>query len=147
MNLTPRTIIQEVADYYKMPLDDIYCIRQRKDNIKSKHIAIYFLKKYTKMLLAAIGGEFPGRTGRLDHASISHALKSVQNQIDTDKIYRKEIEEIESKIRLYANDKVQVVESDFMENDFYTHAELQLTNNSHYENNLFMGNRKWMDWF
>ena len=127
--LTPRTIIQEVADYYKVPTNNIYTVQRKGKFIKYKHICIYFIDRFLRLSLSEIGLEFPGKNGYLDHATVIHAKKSVKNQIDTDKIYRKEIEEIESKIRLYANDKVQVVESDFMENDFYTHAELQLTNN------------------
>ena len=119
MNLTVRTITNEVADYYNIPVDDIYCVRRKAENIKCKHIAIHFIKHFTKMSLAAIGNEFPGRNGRLDHATILHAVKSVSNQYDTDRLYRDEINEIRQRLELLVEDYRIVDEEVYQENDFY----------------------------
>lgn len=128
MNLTVHTITNEVASYYRVTLDEIYCTRRKGENIKYKHISIYFMKHYLKMSHASIGGEFPGKNGRLDHATVTHALKSIQNQIDTNSIYRKEIDEIGKKLNHMIEDKREVEEEVYMENDVYTEKEMQLTN-------------------
>ena len=122
MNLTAKTIIAEVASYYNVTRDDIYCIMRKKENVKYKHITMYFMRHFLKQSLALIGGEFPGRrrNGRLDHATVSNALKSVQNQYDTNRIYRKEIDEITQRLKILIQDQKVIEEEVFLENDFYT---------------------------
>ena len=120
MNLTVRTITNEVADYYNIPVDDIYCVRRKAENIKCKHIAIHFIKLFTTMSLAAIGNEFPGRNGRLDHATILHAVKSVSDQYDTNRLYRDEINEIRDRLDMLIEDDRIIEEEVYMENDFFT---------------------------
>ena len=120
MNLTVKTISNEVASYYHVTMDDIYCMRRKEENIKYKHITMYFMRHFLKQSLALIGGEFPGRNGRMDHASVSSALKSVQNQYDTNRIYRKEIDEITQRLEILIQDQKVIKEDIYMENDFYT---------------------------
>ena len=119
MNLTVHTITAEVASYYRVTEDQIYCTRRKGENIKYKHISIYFMKQFLKMSHAAAGGEFPGRNGRLDHATITHALKSVNNQIETNSIYRKEIDELVNRLNNMIEDTREIDEECYMENDYY----------------------------
>ena len=94
MNLTVHTIAAEVASYYRVNADDIYTIGRKGELIKCKHIAIYLVKQYTNLTLSGIGNYFPGRSGRFDHASVLHAVNSVKNQYETNRLYRAEIDEL-----------------------------------------------------
>ncbi|HLD89421.1 MAG TPA: helix-turn-helix domain-containing protein [Patescibacteria group bacterium] len=119
MNITVHTITAEVASYYSIKVDEIYSMRKFYKNIKYKHIVIYFIRNILKMSLSAIGQEFPGKKGYLDHATISHSLRSVSNQIDTNPIYREEVNNIRKRLESLIKDTRKIDEEVYQENDFY----------------------------
>ena len=139
MNLTVRTITTEVANYYKIDILVIYSVRRKSELVKYKHIAIYFINLYLGIKLISeekrifseglshrvIGKEFPGKgkKGCLDRCSIIHAVKSVQNQYDTNSAYRMEINEIHARLESLNVHKAE--DETFQENDFYTELEIQ----------------------
>ena len=55
---------------------------------------MYFAKKYTKSSLINIGNECGGK----DHATVIHALKTVENLIETDKQFRQIALDIEKNL-------------------------------------------------
>jgi hypothetical protein len=92
MLLTPEKIIEIVADYYNVPITDVMSLLQEADCVKVRQVSMYFIRdKYSMMSLDKIGSLFPGRTGRKDHATVIHSIKTVNNGIDTDPIFRSEI--------------------------------------------------------
>lgn len=58
-----------------------------------RQIAMYLLKTYTRLTLDEIGYLF-----KKDHATVVHACKVVENFIDTEKLFRSQIQEIINKI-------------------------------------------------
>lgn len=60
---------------------------------EARQIIMYFAKKETKMTLKAIAGYF-----NQDHATASHAIKTVGNYIDTDSVFREKIRLYQTKI-------------------------------------------------
>ena len=119
-NLTVHTITAEVASYYRVNVNEIYSIRRHGNLIKYKHIAIYFIRHYLNLSLADTGRVFPGKKGYLDHATIINAVKSVQNQYESNKLYRKEIDEIRLRFEAMAEDQRADLEEVFMEPDYFT---------------------------
>lgn len=126
-NLTVRTITAEVASYYRVTTDDIYCTRRKRENIKYKHISMYFMKLFLNMTHSAIGAEFPGMNGRLDRVTVLQAIQSVNDQCDTDKIYNAEVEEIMARLEKISDDsrneevrRESAEEEIFMQPDFFT---------------------------
>ena len=99
--------------------DDVFTICRKGELIKCKHIAIYFVKQYTNLTLSGIGNYFPGRSGRFDHASVLHAVNSVKNQYETNRLYRAEIDELVKRLDNMIEDTRDVYIEVFMENDFY----------------------------
>ena len=68
----------------------------RKEEIKfPRQVAMYFCRKLTRYSQATIGNQLGGK----DHATVIHAKTVVENRIDTDKIFRQDIVEIEKKIK------------------------------------------------
>lgn len=63
---------------------------------QARHISIYFLRKYLNHLtLKDIGEVFGGK----DHSTILHSIKAVDIQIETDKVFRDKVEDLDKKLR------------------------------------------------
>jgi chromosomal replication initiator protein len=56
---------------------------------------MFFSKGYTKASLSSIGSMIGGK----DHATVLHACKTISNLIETDKVFKGQIDEIEKKIK------------------------------------------------
>ena len=112
-------IIQEVCDYFHVPVDYIQEKGRNKTRITVKHLAIYYVNKFTNKSQQEIGELF----NCLDHASVYHALRSVSAQCDTDKIYKSNFDEINVRIKEMIEDKKHtdhLIEQEiYLENDFY----------------------------
>lgn len=90
--LTPEVIITRVASHEHLKVEEIKSERRFGPLIAAKHKAMFLVKKYTGLSLAEIGRLFNDK----DHATVLHACKSVQNQIDIYPDYREEMKEIMS---------------------------------------------------
>ena len=84
-------IIIKVANYYKITIKDIKGKSRKRENVKARFVAMYFIKNNTALTLKAIGA----LVGR-DHTTIIHSLQTIQNTLslhyDTD--LRDELNEI-----------------------------------------------------
>ena len=56
---------------------------RKRHLVDNRAMAMYYLRKFTKLSLAQIGKVF-----RKDHASVLHAMKIFSNQFDTDRNFR-----------------------------------------------------------
>ena len=72
---------------------EIHVISREKAIKETRQIIMYFAKKETKMTLKAIGRFF-----KQDHATASHAIKTIGNYIDTDSVFREKIRVYQTKI-------------------------------------------------
>ncbi len=61
---------------------------------QARQIAMYLAKQHTKAPLTTIGASIGGR----NHATVLHSCKAVSNLMETDKNFRRQVEEIERKI-------------------------------------------------
>ena len=61
---------------------------------EARQIAMYLAKQHTKAPLTTIGSAIGGR----NHATVLHSCKAVTNLIETDKAFRRQVEEIEKKV-------------------------------------------------
>ena len=59
-----------------------------------RQIAMYLMRNLTNLPLKEIGEEFGGR----NHATVLHSCKAVSNLLDTDKAFRRQVEEIEKQV-------------------------------------------------
>jgi len=88
--LTPEVIIKKVANHEHLEVDQIKSERRFGPLIAAKHKAMFLIKKFTKLSYSEVGELFNGK----DHATVIHACKSVQNQMDVYPNYRKKLNEI-----------------------------------------------------
>jgi len=89
--------IQEVVSkFFNISIDDMKDKARKKEIVIARQVAMYFSKDFTNNSLKSIGFHFGGR----DHSTVIHAVKSVNDMIDTDNIFRKNVEEIKKRISI-----------------------------------------------
>ena len=84
-----------VCNYFEIPTDSIQSKTRKREIVQARQVAMYFSKNLTKSSLATIGAQIGGK----DHATVLHACKTVNNLLETDKLFKGQIEEIEKKLK------------------------------------------------
>ncbi len=98
---TPKEITVEyiqkvISNYFNIPVDKINSKTRKREIVQARQLAMYFSKAYTKFSLAAIGSKL----GNKDHATVLHACKTVKNLSDTDKNFKKYVEDLSNIIKV-----------------------------------------------
>jgi len=100
-----QIIIKIVFDYFHMNPILVNSTTRKREIVQSRQISMYFAKKLTKYSLAEIGYNIGGK----DHATVLHAIKTVNNLIDTDKKIANYIADLEMLLDQY-KEKVTIYE-------------------------------------
>lgn len=100
VNITPKIMTVEhirdtVCDYFKLSVDAISTRSRKAEVVQARQIAMYFSKMLTQSSLSTIGLHI----GKRDHATVLHACKKVEDLIETDKHFRKDVAEIEERLK------------------------------------------------
>jgi len=85
-------IIDKVADYYKVPVNNIREKNRRKEVAFCRQLAMYIVKAYTNYSLKSIGLHFGGR----DHSTVIHAIQHIEQIKEKDSSVSSDIEHIVS---------------------------------------------------
>ena len=85
-----------VCDYFDLPIELLKSKTRKREIVQARQIAMYFAKKMTKSSLANIGLHCGGK----DHATVLHACRTVNNLSETDKHFRKYLEDLEKKLNV-----------------------------------------------
>lgn len=88
-------ITSTVCQYFNIDEENFNSTKRTREVAQARQIAMYLAKQHTKLPLAAIGSAIGGR----NHATVLHSCKAVSNMIDTDKVFRGQIEELEKIIQ------------------------------------------------
>lgn len=101
VNITPKVMTVEhirdtVCEFYNLSVDAISTRSRKLEVVQARQIAMYFSKMLTKNSLSSIGLHI----GKRDHATVLHACKKVEDLIETDKHFRKDVEMIEERLRI-----------------------------------------------
>ena len=91
---TPSLIISQVCKFYSIDEVLLRGTQKNKGTADARQIAMYLAKQHTKAPLTTIGSAIGGR----NHATVLHSCKAVTNLIETDKAFRRQVEEIEKKV-------------------------------------------------
>ncbi len=86
-------ILQVIADYYHIEEDSILSNTRKREIVQARQIAMYFSKQLTKTSLKSIGAQL----GNKDHATVLHACRTVNNLMETDRYFKAQIKELETK--------------------------------------------------
>lgn len=90
-------IKEEVEKYFDLSLGSIDLNTRKREVVQSRQIAMYFSDKFSGCSYEIIGKNI----GNRDHSTVTHACKTVNDLIDTDKKFKADIEEIEKHIVKY----------------------------------------------
>lgn len=88
--LTIQDIQQNVADYYKLPISDMYSARRKRCMARPRQIAMYLCRKLTPLSQVKIGQKFGGK----DHTTVIHAIRNIEYLICVDESIKCDIEHI-----------------------------------------------------
>ena len=83
------------CDYFKISKEDLVSKTRKREISQARQIVMYLGRNLTKKSLATIGSCVGGR----DHATVLHACTQVSNLMETDKSFKKYVEEIESRLK------------------------------------------------
>ncbi len=93
--LSIESITSTVAEYFKLKPETLKEKSRKREIVQARQIAMYFSKECTKSSLKTIGLYFGGR----DHSTVIHAINTVNDLCDTDKEFRRYVEELRKKFK------------------------------------------------
>ena len=92
--ITIDRIIEVVCDYLDLDFARFNSTERTREIAQARQIAMYLAKQHTKAPLTTIGASIGGR----NHATVLHSCKAVSNLLETDKAFRRLVEEIEKRV-------------------------------------------------
>ena len=93
--LTISNIKKVVCNYYNLTSKQIISSNRTKNIANPRHIAMYLCRKLLDAPYKEIGNEF----GKRDHTTVMSSCEKVEKLIQTEPIYKKAIDEIESRLK------------------------------------------------
>lgn len=92
--ITYQKIIQQVSDFYNIPQKDLFQKSRKKEIVKPRQVAMYFLREEIKFSFPSIGKKFGGK----DHTTAIYAYEKIANQVEKDETVAEEINSIKEKL-------------------------------------------------
>jgi chromosomal replication initiator protein len=101
VNQTSREVTIEyiqnlVCDHLQVGLDKVKGQTRKRSVVVARQLSMYLAKQHTDKSLKAIGDAFGGR----DHSTVIYSVRTVQDLIDTDQIFRETVTDLEKKLRM-----------------------------------------------
>ncbi len=93
--ITIDDIINKVCEYYSVPAEAIQSKSRKHEIVQARQISMFLANKYLDYSTSKIGAYI----GKRDHATVLHAFGMVRDQIQIDKSFKADIENIESSLR------------------------------------------------
>lgn len=90
-----ESIQKVVAQYFKIPIDDLKGQTRRREVVQARQISMYLAKKMTESSLKSIGEHFGGR----DHSTVIHSCETVINLMETNKEVKENITELQKQLQ------------------------------------------------
>jgi len=79
-----------VCAYFGIEKQAIETVTRKRAIVQSRQLVMKMAKDYTRNSLSVIGQEI----GNKDHSTVSHACKTINNLIETDKVFRGQVQDI-----------------------------------------------------
>ena len=89
--ITLEKIQNVVSNYFSIELKEIHSKSRKREIVQARQVAMFLSKKYTDYSYSHIGN----LVGKRDHATVLHACRSIQNNLDIDKSFRLTMKDIE----------------------------------------------------
>lgn len=95
--ITIEFILKKVCEYFGLNPDIVLTNTRKREIVMARQVAMYFSDEMLrfKYNINSLSLEYIGaKIGGKDHATVLHAIKTVNNLCDTDKKFKKQVEEI-----------------------------------------------------
>jgi len=92
--ITPKKIIEAVAEFYDLRGKDILTASRKKEIVRPRQIAMYLLREELNSSFPFIGRKFNGK----DHTTAIHSYKKICEEIKKDKKFEEEIGLIKERV-------------------------------------------------
>ena len=89
--ITIEHIISTVCEHMNIDKERMSSSERTREVAIARQLAMYLAKKHTKQPLTNIGAAIGGR----NHATVLHSCKTISNLMDTEKMFRQQVEQIE----------------------------------------------------
>jgi chromosomal replication initiator protein len=86
-----------VCEFFELTPDKLLSNTRKREIVLSRQIAMYLSKNHTKYSSAQIGDQIGGK----DHTTVLHAWKTVKNLIETNKAFKKTMDDLETRLLNY----------------------------------------------
>ncbi len=91
-----HNIAKLVAEHFDVPLEKLNSKTRKRDIVIARQLSMFLAKNYTESSLKTIGHNFGGK----DHSTVIYSIKTIQNLMDTDDVFRDTVEELEKKVEM-----------------------------------------------
>ncbi len=88
------TIKKKVSSFFNLTEANLVAKTRKREIVQARQIAMFFSRELTQTSLASIGAQI----GNKDHATVLHSCKTVENLMETDKMFRQLIEQLRATI-------------------------------------------------
>lgn len=95
-HVTPKQVVERIARYFSVSLDDILSPKRDKEIVYPRQIAMYMLRSELHLSFPKIAAEL----GRKDHTTAIHSVEKIEKELNIDAGVRQQLVEIRG--RLYA---------------------------------------------
>ena len=92
--ITPELIIEVVSDHFNVPAAELKGKKRNAEIVLPRQIVMYLCRNMTDTPLKSIGALLGGK----DHASISHGVRKIENDLKTDEALNNTVNIIKKKI-------------------------------------------------
>ncbi len=99
--ITLEFIKNLVADHFSVPVEKLGGKTRKRQFVIARQLSMYLAKHLTDKSLKAIGEMFGGR----DHSTVIYSIKTVQDLMETDLVFKDTVSELEKKLKLSLNEK------------------------------------------
>jgi chromosomal replication initiator protein len=94
--VTIEAIQKIVCEFFNVPYDKLLHKTRKREIVQARQITMYLSKQFTKNSLKTIGEHFGGR----DHTTVIHSCQTVKDLMDTDTIFKENVNELNQKVQL-----------------------------------------------
>ena len=90
-----QTIVDAVTAFYNVKVTDLQSKRRQRSIALPRQVCMFFARKHTRFSLEEIGGYFGGR----DHTTVMHAVRTVEERIETDAQFARDVAVLDSQVK------------------------------------------------
>lgn len=93
--LTAEDILRATCQHYGVARRDVLGKTRKREVVQVRQVCMFLIHKYTDLSYTQIGRLI----GRRDHSTVMHSCTTVQNRLATEKTFRREVEDLEAKLK------------------------------------------------